>query len=57
MIMEKVKSILMSLLGIVGAISLFGGGVMFATLFILLFILSVGLEIITKQGSDTSQRT
>ena len=54
--MEKVKSILMSLLGIVGAISLFGGGVMFATLFILLFILSVGLEIITKHGSDTSQR-
>lgn len=54
--MEKVKSILMSLLGIVGAISLFGGGVMFAILFILLFISSVGLEIITKQGSDTSQR-
>jgi len=52
--MEKVKAKLISLLGLVGAISIFGGGVLFAALFILLFVLSVGLEIITKRREDSS---
>ncbi|WP_348920481.1 hypothetical protein [Enterococcus rotai] len=52
--MEKVKATLISLLGLVGAISIFGGGVLFAALFSLLFELSVGLEIITKRTKDSS---
>ncbi|EOL46425.1 hypothetical protein [Enterococcus caccae] len=52
--MEKVKTIVISLLGLVGAIRLFGGGVLFAFLFILLFILSVLLEAITSRSKKTS---
>ncbi|WP_170922917.1 hypothetical protein [Candidatus Enterococcus palustris] len=52
--MEKLKTMVISLLGLVGAISLFGGGVLCASLFILLFILSVVLEAITSHSKKTS---
>ncbi|MGX7264208.1 hypothetical protein [Enterococcus crotali] len=51
--MEKLKTMLISLIGLVGTISVFGGGVLFASLFVLLFILAVGLEVITNHNKKS----
>ncbi|MGX7136841.1 hypothetical protein RV15_GL002332 [Enterococcus silesiacus] len=54
--MEKVKTMLISLLGLVGTISVFGGGVLFASLFVFLFGVAVGLEIFTNHGKYASSQ-
>ncbi|EOI01758.1 hypothetical protein UAY_01166 [Enterococcus moraviensis ATCC BAA-383] len=48
--MNKFKNFMFSLTSLVGAISIFGGGVLFASLFVLFFIISVVLEAMSNRS-------